>query len=142
VLVSSQDTDLAARLAAVPLFSQLDEAALGDMCELVSPFDVGPGYVLVQPGLVGSGLFLIEEGTVTLTVQDREVELGPGEFFGELALLDDRAVRTTRVRAKTAVRGCCIDRDHFAKLLEAEPTIALTMLKVLAHRLVDLIASH
>jgi CRP-like cAMP-binding protein len=90
--------------------------------------------------MVGSGLFIIEEGTVALSVRDRSQELGPGEFFGELSLLDERATRTTRVRARTDVRGYCITRDDFMALLEAEPKIAITMLKVLAHRLADVIS--
>jgi CRP-like cAMP-binding protein len=136
---ATPDRDLTTKLGAVSLFGALAGADLASIATLVSPFEAHPGHVLVQPGMVGSGLFLIEEGTVTLTVQDRELELGPGEFFGELALLDDRAVRTTRVRARTPVRGYCINRDDFIALLEAEPKIALVMLRVLAHRLVDLI---
>lgn len=136
------DPQLVEKLAAIPMFAALDADHITAVCGVVLPFDAPAGHVLVQPGLVGSGLFLIDEGTVTLTVHDKELELGPGEFFGELALLDERAVRTTRVRVKTPVRGYVIDRDHFTKLLEAEPKIALAMLKVLAHRLVDLIATH
>lgn len=133
---------LGGRLSAVPLFSSLDAAELQAVADLVSPFEAGAGHVLVQPGLVGTGLFLIEEGTVSLTVQDRELELGPGEFFGELALLDDRSTHTTRVRARTPVSGYCITRDDFEKMLVAEPKIAVAMLKVLAHRLVDTITHH
>ncbi len=139
---SDQGSDLAERLSAVPLFASLDPAELASVSALVSPFDAAAGHVLVQPGMVGAGLFLIEDGTVTLTVQDRELELGPGEFFGELALLDERAVRTTRVRAHTAVSGYVVNRDDFERLLERDPAIAVYMLKVLAHRLVDIIGSH
>lgn len=135
-------SEIATKLGAVPLFASLDPAELSSVSALVAPFEATAGHVLVQPGMVGSGLFLIEEGTVTLSVHDRELELGPGEFFGELALLDERAVRTTRVRARTDVRGYCIDRDDFIKLLDRDPTIAVYMLKVLAHRLVDVIGTH
>jgi CRP-like cAMP-binding protein len=136
------DPQLAERLAAIPMFSSLDSDHIQTVCGVVLPFDAPAGHVLVQPGMVGAGLFLIQDGAVTLTVQNKELELGPGEFFGELALLDERAVRTTRVRAKSAVSGYAINRDDFIKLLEAEPKIAVAMLKVLAHRLVDLIATH
>lgn len=130
------------RLAAVPLFAQLTPAELEILAGVVKPFDVSAGHVLVQPGMVGSGLFLIEEGTVTLSAHNRDLQLGPGEFFGELSLLDERAVRTMRVRAQTPVHGYCIARDDFTRLLEIEPKIAIAMLKVLAHRLADLIAPH
>lgn len=141
-MTAEPKAELSQRLAGVSLFSGLDAAELEAVAGLIAPFDVPHGHILVQPGMVGAGLFLIEEGSVSLTVQGREVELGPGEFFGELALLDDRAVHTTRVRARTPVSGYCITRDDFAELLRSQPKIALTMLRVLAHRLVDLIATH
>lgn len=134
--------ELVEKLSSVPLFGSLDSAELEAISALVIPFDAPGGHVLVQPGQVGAGLFLIDEGTVTLSVHDRNLELGPGEFFGELALLDDRAVRTARVRAKTAVSGYCITRDDFKALIDRDPTIAVYMLKVLAHRLVDVIETH
>jgi CRP-like cAMP-binding protein len=137
-----RSTEVADKLSAVPLFASLDAAELDAISALVIPFDAPAGHVLVQPGQVGAGLFLIDEGTVTLSVHDRDLELGPGEFFGELALLDDRSVRTARVRARTAVNGYCINRDDFTELLERDPTIAVYMLKVLAHRLVDVIETH
>lgn len=134
--------ELVEKLSSVPLFGSLDPGELEAISALVIPFDAPAGHVLVQPGQVGAGLFLIDEGTVALSVHDRTLELGPGEFFGELALLDDRAVRTARVRAKTAVNGYCITRDDFAALIDRDPTIAVYMLKVLAHRLVDVIETH
>lgn len=139
---NQQDAPLADRLSAVPLFAQLEGDELQALADVVLPFDAPAGHVLVQPGMVGAGLFLIEEGTVTVSAHDRDLELGPGEFFGELSLLDERAVRTMRVRAKTPVRGYCIARDEFTELLNEEPKIALAMLKVLAHRLADLISPH
>jgi CRP-like cAMP-binding protein len=136
------DPALADRLCNVPLFADLERDHLKGVAKLVQDFEVPAGYVLVQPGMVGSGMFLIEEGTATLTLHDRNIELGPGEIVGELALLDDRAVHTTRVRTKTPVRGYCISRDDFNVLLHDEPKIALPMLKVLARRLVDMITHH
>lgn len=136
------DAQLEERLSSIPLFASLERDHLGSVAGVVVPFDAQAGHILVQPGMVGAGLFLIEEGAVTLSLRDREMELGPGEFFGELSLLDDRAIRTGRVRARTAVTGYCINRDDFTKLLHDEPQIALTMLRVLAHRLVDVLAKH
>ncbi len=136
------DERLADRLCNVPLFVDLDLDHLRAVAKLVSEFEAEAGHVLVQPGMVGAGLFLIEEGSATLSVQDRDVELGAGEIVGELALLDDRAVHTTRVRTKTVVRGYCISRDDFDALLHDEPKIAIPMLKVLAKRLVDIVTHH
>jgi CRP-like cAMP-binding protein len=129
-------------LEKIPLFSRLDAQALDAIAEIAVPFDCEAGYILVQPGMVGAGLFVIEDGCVTLTVHNHEVELGPGEMVGELAILDDRAVHTTRVRTKTPVNGYCISRDAFEDLLKRAPSIAVPMLKVLAHRLVDTVERH
>jgi CRP-like cAMP-binding protein len=134
--------DVIERLQRISLFSKLDDSCLERVAGILVPFETESGHILVQPGMVGQGLFLIEEGTVRLEVHNHAVELGPGEFVGELAILDDRAVRTTRVRTTSAVTGYCISRDAFDDLLDAEPRIAVPMLRVLAHRLVDTVTYH
>ncbi len=136
------DPALADRLCSVPLFADLDQDHLRSVAALVEEFEAPAGHVLVQPGFVGAGMFLIEEGTAVLSIHDREIQIGPGEIVGELALLDDRKVHTARVRTKTPVSGYCISRDAFEKLLHDEPKIAFPMLKVLAKRLVDEIMHH
>jgi voltage-gated potassium channel len=80
-------------------------------------------------------LFVIEDGTVEVELPHRSVALGPGEFFGELALLDQAATHVARVQAVTQVRCLAIRRDDFDRLLEAEPRFAISMLKGLARRL-------
>lgn len=86
--------------------------------------------------MAGSGLFVIEEGAVTVEVPGHSYDLGPGEFFGELALLTDHP-RAARVRAKTAVRCLALARHDFERILEAEPKLAVAMLRTVARRLVD-----
>ncbi len=135
-------TDLTDRLQKISIFSALDEAGLAEVAALVVPFSTEAGHILVQPGMVGQGMFLIEEGTVRLEVHDHNVELGPGDFVGELAILDDRAVRTTRVKTTSPVTGYCITRDAFAELLVDQPQVAVPMLRALAHRLVDTVMYH
>jgi len=130
------------RLAQIPLFSKLDPPALEMVAAIVVPFSTEAGHVLIQPGMVGAGLFLIEEGSVTLSVHNHDLELGPGEMVGELAILDDRAMHTTRVKTTSPVSGYCISRDAFDDLLAAQPIIAVPMLRVLARRLVDTVKHH
>ena len=129
----------AAKLCRIPLFADLDEAALRRIAGLMTEFDCPAGQVLMQAGASGSGLLLIEEGTVVVSTRNGEVELGPGECVGELALLDERGTHAARVRAKTAVNGFAIDRSHFIEMLGAEPRISLALLHVLARRLSDAI---
>lgn len=101
----------------------------------MNDFDAPAGQVLVQAGREGAGLFVIEEGSVVVALRNRELTLGAGEFFGELALLNPDHLRTARVQAKTDVRGIAIARDDFVSLIHEEPAIAVAMLETLARRL-------
>ena len=71
------------------------------------------GQLLVQPGTAGSGMFFIAEGTAVVETKRDEIELGPGQFFGELALISEDATRTARVQAKTDLRCLALDRASF-----------------------------
>jgi len=122
-------------LRSIPLFGGLSDEALERVAALCTDAEVPAGQVLVQPGLEGSGLFIIEEGTCLVESGDRRIELGPGEFFGELALLTPEATRAARVRCSTPTRFLAISRSDFRSMLESEPVIALHMLETLAHRL-------
>jgi CRP-like cAMP-binding protein len=129
-------TDELDRLRALPLFAKLSDDALRRVRELVVELEVEAGQTLARADDPGSGMFVIEEGTVVVEGRGRHViELGPGEFVGELALLVPEAIRAARVRAKTDVRCLAIGRADFEQLLEEEPRIALAMLPVVAQRL-------
>jgi CRP-like cAMP-binding protein len=123
-------------LARLPLFAALDDTGLRRVQAVVSETTVPAGQILVQPGDPGAGLFVIEEGTVLVEARGaEEIELGAGEFVGELALLVPDARRSARVRTKTDVRCLAIAAEDFRELLVDEPRIALAMLPVVAERL-------
>jgi CRP-like cAMP-binding protein len=130
------------RLRSIPLFSDLDDAALQRILDDATEFEAERGHILIQPNQAGSGLFVIEEGTVVVEMADRSIELGPGEFVGELALLDDSIRHVARVHAGTAIRCLAIRRDDFNDLLESEPKMAVMMLRVLARRLAGMSRVH
>ena len=130
-------SEAADRLRRIPLFAELDEASLTSVAEVCSEFEVPAGRVIVEHGQPGSGMFCITEGAVTVDLPTGPVELGPGEFVGELALLADGVTRVARVRASTPVKGVAIGRSAFADLLRREPSVAVGMLPVLARRLAD-----
>jgi CRP-like cAMP-binding protein len=125
------------KLRSIPLFADLSNESLRSILEFATEFDARRGHVLTQPNQPGAGLFIIEEGAVEVELPGRKVELGPNEFFGELALLDPRATRTARIRALTELRCLAIAREDFDRLLHSEPTMAISMLKTLAGRLVS-----
>lgn len=125
------------RLRTIPLFAQLEDPALDRVADLANEFSVPAGHVLIESGHPGLGVFIVEEGTVAVELGDQKtVELGAGDAFGELSVLTDQA-RTARVHAITEVECLAIRRDDFAELLESEPRIALVLLRVLAERLAE-----
>jgi CRP-like cAMP-binding protein len=133
--MNSAVTDLA-QLRALPLFADLDDDALRRVSELAVELDIPAGQVLVHAGDPGSGLFVILSGTAAIEARGEPlIEVGPGEFVGELALLVPEATRSARVRANTDVRCLAIFAEDFRELLADEPRIALAMLPVLAERL-------
>ena len=131
------------RLKEIPLFAELSDESLLALARIATEVEVPAGQVMIRPYDAGLGMFVVEEGNVVVELgEGREVRLGPGEFFGELALLIPEGVRAARVRAESDVRCLAIGRDDFARMLDDEPRIAVAMLPVLARRLSDEIRSH
>ncbi len=124
-----------ARLRGVPIFAGLGDDVLQRILGASTELEVPAGQVLARAHDPGAGMFVLEEGTVVVEAPGRTIELGPGEFFGELSLLVPESTRVARVRAKTQVRCVAINRLDFEELLEDEPRVALAMLPVVARRL-------
>jgi CRP-like cAMP-binding protein len=122
-------------LKTVPLFAGLEPGALEQLAEAAKEVDTPAGQLLTQPGAAGSGMFFVVEGTVEVEAREAWRELGPGDFFGELALLTEDGTRTARVRARTDVRCVVFDRAGFEDLVRAHPDIAATLLETALTRL-------
>ncbi|MGZ4380648.1 MAG: cyclic nucleotide-binding domain-containing protein [Gaiellaceae bacterium] len=116
-------------LRAIPLLSGLDVVELEKLAAGTSELEAPAGQALIHPGAAGTGMFFVVEGTVEVDAREGHRELGPGEFFGELALLSDEGKRTARVRAKTPVRCIAVDRAAFEALLEDHPEVAASLLE-------------
>jgi CRP-like cAMP-binding protein len=91
-------------------FSSLDDVTLERIAQAAREIEFPAGLLLTQPGQIGSGLFVILEGTAVLEPPEGPKEIGPGEVFGELAMLAPDGRRTARVRAETPLRCLAIDR--------------------------------
>ena len=122
-------------LKTIPLFAGLEPSALEQLAEAAKEVDAPAGQLLTQPGAAGSGMFFVVEGIVEVEARQTWRELGPGDFFGELALLRGDGTRTARVRAKTDVRCVALDRAGFEDLVRAHPDIAATLLETALTRL-------
>jgi voltage-gated potassium channel len=125
------------RLRGLPPLEGVSEAGLERVAACAADVSREAGQVLALPDDPGSGMYVIREGTVAVELRTGTLELGPGDFFGELALLVEDGTRVARVRATSAVRCISIPRDDFLSLVETEPAFALHLLRELARRLVE-----
>jgi CRP-like cAMP-binding protein len=124
-------------LRRISLFRDLEDGELERLAEATKEVEVPAGQLLVQPGTKGTGMFFICDGTVVVETKREQIELGPGEFFGELALMSADATRTARVRAKTPVRCLALDREGFRELVTATPGVAASLLEAALNRLAE-----
>jgi hypothetical protein len=108
------------------MFAELDDDEMTWVAELATEFEVPAGFVLIERGQPGSGMFIITDGTVTVELPQGPVELGRGEFVGELPLLADGITRVARVRA-TPLKGLAISRAWPRRALQREPRVAVRM---------------
>ncbi|HEY7661459.1 MAG TPA: cyclic nucleotide-binding domain-containing protein [Actinomycetota bacterium] len=121
-------------LARVPLFSNLSGAQLRRVASLAEQRLYRQGHEVVKAGGSGQSFFVILNGRVKIMKgRTVEAELGIGEFFGELALLDG-GTRSRSVVATTPVEAIRIDRPSFRRLLRTQPDLALAMLEGMARR--------
>jgi CRP-like cAMP-binding protein len=124
-------------LRRVPLFAELGDDDLQCVADAVNEVEAPAGQLLVQPGTAGSGMFFIADGTAVVETKRDEIELGPGQFFGELALISEDATRTARVQAKTDLRCLALDRASFRTLVAEHPEVAASLLEVALGRLAE-----
>ena len=128
-------------LSDVPLFAGLSEESLA-LVAAGGVTDVPAGQVLAQAGDVGEGMFVVLDGAVVVERGELHLDIGPGDFFGDLALLVPDAPRIARVRAKSDAQVLAVPRDTFDRLLETEPSFARAMLREMAARLVQARTGH
>jgi len=127
-------------LRQVPLFESLDDEAARNLCQLLESIDSKENTFLFRAGDEGDVMYLIERGKVRICVQatdGREMtltELGRGDFFGEMALLDGQRRSADAIVAEDA-RLAVLSREHFLSFLRSSPDVALEMLTALANRL-------
>jgi CRP/FNR family transcriptional regulator, cyclic AMP receptor protein len=122
-------------LAQVPLFSGCTKKELQAIAGATKEIDHKEGATLAKEGDRGIGFFLIVEGTARVVVGGRtRRRLGPGDFFGEIALLDE-GPRSADVVAETPVRLIGLTAWAFRQLVAQNPSIAQKLLRVMAERL-------
>jgi len=132
--IPKQQIDL---LRAVPLFSSCSQNELRTIAQLGSQIYPEEGTVLTKRGKIGREFFLVLEGIAACLIDQREVRrFGPGEFFGEMALLSG-GVRTADVVAMSEMVLLNLDAREFRTMITTSPEIGIKMLANLAERLSD-----
>jgi len=122
-------------LADVPLFSALSKKDLQLVARRAEDVKVDAGKVLVTEGSAGSEFFVIVDGKARVTRRGKKVaDLGAGQFFGDLALLD-RAPRNATVVADTTMELLVLGQREFSALIDEVPGFAHKLLAGLARRL-------
>lgn len=124
-----------AALGEIWLFSSLSASQLRTVRKAVEEVSVPPDTILVAEGAEGDEFSYIVEGTAAVRRNGRVVaRLGPGQYFGELALLDDRP-RSATVVSTGPMRLLVLDRRRFDALLDTMPALAGKLLQAMAQRL-------
>jgi CRP/FNR family transcriptional regulator, cyclic AMP receptor protein len=126
------------QLVAVPLFVGLSKKQLRRISSLMTRIDRPAGQVLTTEGQPGFEFFIVLEGEVEVRQGDRVIaRRGPGEYVGEIALLDRRP-RTATAVATTPVSVEVLSRREFMSLLAEAPELSEQILATMAQRLADL----
>ena len=121
-------------LQRVPLFSGFSEDELRRVADLSRIVEFPAGTVVTQIGEPGDSFFVLVDGTVAVhTPLGAGAELRPGDFFGEMSLLDGEP-RSATIVATTPLRLLIVDRLHFWRLLDEAPDVVRRILTILSHR--------
>jgi len=122
----------------VPLFSDLDGKELRQVASSFKERTFSAGDTMIGEDSGPSRFFVIGEGTASVTVHGEErATLGPGDYFGEIALIDG-GVRTATVSAETDLTAYTITLWEFRPLVDQNSAIAWKLLEALARRIRDL----
>ncbi len=122
-------------LSKVPLLAGLDRKGIEEVGRLADEVDLPEGRVVARQGASGDEFFVIIDGTVRIERDGKYLtDLGPGDFFGELAMLG-KMPRTATATCATACRLLVVGHREFNSLLSNSPTIQGAVLHAVAQRI-------
>jgi CRP/FNR family transcriptional regulator, cyclic AMP receptor protein len=127
-------------LRAVPLFASLDNEAAAELCQFLSIREYPPSTVIFRNGDPGAAMYLIDRGKVRISVTDADghmitlAELGSGDFFGEMAMLDGHG-RSADATTIEDARLAELTRDDLLSFMQRDPHVTLELLTAMTRRL-------
>jgi CRP-like cAMP-binding protein len=117
------------------LFSACTSRELGRIASLVDEAEVPKGATLTKEGAVGREFFAVADGKATAKLRGKKLaSYGPGDFFGEMALID-QGPRSATITSDTPMKLYVLDARSFSSLIERYPAVARKILRGLAARL-------
>jgi CRP/FNR family transcriptional regulator, cyclic AMP receptor protein len=123
-------------LEQIPLFEGLSQGELKRIARSFKERRFSAGDTVSVEGASGIGFFVISEGTASVDVHgEPRGKLGPGDYFGEVALIDDHARRTATITADSDLTCYGLTSWEFRPLVETNAQIAWKLLQVMAKRL-------
>jgi CRP-like cAMP-binding protein len=135
ILRARGDSETVRLLQKVPIFSGFSERQLGSMARDGKERTYAPGASVVKEGEEGLGFYLLLEGHVDVRRKNRRLAtLGPGQFFGEMALFTDQP-RSADVVAAEPTRVLVLSRWEFWGFAMGQPKVLRTIIQELARRL-------
>jgi|SRR5262249_20983076 len=129
-----------ATLRSVPLFSSLDSKATAELGEYLTIHDYPKSATIFRTGDPGDAMYLIDIGKVRISLTDADghvvtlAELGPGDFFGDMAMLDGQG-RSANAIALENARLAQLTREDFLLFMKSDPRVTLELLTALTNRL-------
>ena len=119
----------------VPLFARCSRGEVKQIAQIADEIDLGEGTELTREGAAGREFFVLLEGTAEVERAGQKVNaLGPGDFFGEIALISEEP-RTATVRASSPVRALVVTARAFRRLIDEQPEIKTSVMQAMADRL-------
>ena len=119
----------------VPLFDGLDDQELERLARHANERTFREGSTVTKEGSEGTAFFVIADGSATVSVGgETRGTLGPGDYFGEIGLLDDRT-RSASITAATDLRCYWLAPWEFKPFVEENPAVAWKLLRNMARRL-------
>jgi len=129
-------------LAGTPLLAGVDPQGIAMIAQRMVEVDFPKDHVIARQGEVGTGFFLVASGSVRVVRNGQTIaNIGPGDFFGELSVLDGRP-RVAQVVANEPTTCLGLATWEFEAVVKEEPAVALAILRGLAGRLRELTEAH
>jgi CRP-like cAMP-binding protein len=122
-------------LQKVPFFETVPRKQLNELAQTMAEREFSPGKEIVTQGKGGVAFFLILDGQATVVIDGEERRtLGPGDHFGEIALIAPDVPRTSTVRAESDMRLAALTAWNFKPFVMQNPEVAWSLLEELAQR--------